>query len=126
MKKFWGFLLLCITLAARLSAQQPIQARQPGRGDITHVATALDHLTVLEFGEPVTMAATGSSAFEIERHENRDFVKPLKAGVSTHLFVCSPFARFNYELDAPGEVKAMNFAVDNAIAPPKPAADKAG
>ena len=126
MNKFWRFLLLCVILAARLSAQQPIQARQPGRSDITHVATALDHLTVLEFAEPVTMAAAGSTAFQIERHENRVFVKPLKAGVSTNLFVWTPSARFNYELDAPGEVKTMNFAVDNAIAPPKPPADNAG
>src|SRR4029077_10609857 len=29
-----------------------------------HVATALNHLTVLEFHEPVTMAAAGSSDFQ--------------------------------------------------------------
>jgi hypothetical protein len=125
MNKFWRVFLLCMILAAGLSAQQPIQTRTPARSDITHVATALDHLTVLEFGEPVLMAAAGSAAFQIERHDNRVFVKPLKAGVSTNLFVWTAGARFNYELDPPGEVKTMNFAVDNAIAPPKPPADNA-
>ena len=43
-----------------------------------HVATALNHLTVLEFHEPVTMAAAGSSDFQIERQEDKVFIKPTK------------------------------------------------
>ncbi|HKR29980.1 MAG TPA: TrbG/VirB9 family P-type conjugative transfer protein, partial [Terriglobales bacterium] len=92
-------------------------------GDVTHVATALDHLTVLEFGEPVTMAAAGSTAFQIERHADKVFVKPLKSGASTDLFVWTSSRRFAYELEAPGEVKNMNFAVENRIATPKAAVD---
>ena len=92
-------------------------------GDVIHVATALDHLTVLEFGEPVTMAAAGSTAFQIERHADKVFVKPLKSGASTDLFVWTASRRFAYELEAPGEVKNMNFAVENRIATPRPAPD---
>ena len=92
-------------------------------GDVTHVATALDHLTVLEFGEPVTMAAAGSTAFQIERHADKVFVKPLKSSASTDLFVWTSSRRFAYELEAPGEVKNMNFAVENRIATPKAAVD---
>jgi hypothetical protein len=90
---------------------------------VVHVATALDHLTVLEFGEPVTMAAAGSQAFQIERHEDKVFIKPLKAGASTDLFVWTASRRFTYELESPGEVTQMNFAIDNSVPAPEPAPD---
>jgi hypothetical protein len=97
--------------------------RPSGTNDVIHVATALDHLTVLEFGEPVTMAAAGSSAFQIERQENKVFVKPLKPGVSTDLFVWTASRRFAYELEPAGEVKNMNFAIDSLTPAPKPVPD---
>ena len=43
------------------------QSDTPNPNAVVHVATALNHLTVLEFHEPVTMAAAGSSDFQIER-----------------------------------------------------------
>jgi len=89
------------------------------------VATALNHLTVLEFHEPVTMAAAGSSDFQIEREANKVFIKPVKPGAATDLFVWTATRRFAYELEISQEVKNMNFAVDSAqpAPPPKPAAD---
>jgi hypothetical protein len=100
-----------------------LKAGGPAPADVIHVATALDHLTVLEFGEPVTMAAAGSTAFQIERHEDKVFIKPLKAGAATDLFVWTASRRFTYELEAPGEVKNMNFALDSRIPTPKPVPD---
>lgn len=90
-----------------------------------HVATALNHLTVLEFHEPVTMAAAGSSDFQIEREEDKVFIKPTKLGASTDLFVWTASRRFAYELETTAEVKNMNVSVDNPlppapIAPPNP------
>jgi len=87
------------------------------------VTTALNHLTVLEFKEPVTLVAAGGTDFQIERQENKVFVKPLKSGVSTNLFVWTASHRFNYELEPAGEVKDMNFAIDNAATAAKPAVD---
>jgi hypothetical protein len=87
------------------------------------VTTALNHLTVLEFQEPVTLVATGGTDFQIERRENKVFVKPLKSGVSTNLFVWTASRRFNYELEPAGEVKDMNFAIDNSVTTAKPAVD---
>jgi hypothetical protein len=91
------------------------------------VATALNHLTVLEFHEPVTMAAAGSSDFQIERESNKVFVKPVKSGAATDLFVWTASRRFAYELEITQEVKNMNFAIDNAppapAPPPKPAVE---
>jgi hypothetical protein len=87
------------------------------------VTTALNHLTVLEFQEPVTLVAAGGTDFQIERQENKVFVKPLKSGVSTNLFVWTASRRFNYELEPAGEVKDMNFAIDNSVTASKPPVD---
>ena len=91
-----------------------------------HLATALNHLTVLEFHEPVTMAAAGSSDFQIERQEDKVFIKPTKSGASTDLFVWTASRRFAYELETTPEVKNMNVSVDNPLpsppaVPPNPA-----
>jgi len=83
-----------------------------------HVATALNHLTVLEFHEPVTMAAAGSSDFQIERQEDKVFIKPTKSGASTDLFVWTASRRFAYELETTADVKSMNVSVDNPLPPP--------
>lgn len=116
-------LIFLLTMYAVVTLADELKVNQPAPGEVIHVATALDHLTVLEFGEPVTMAAAGSPAFQIERHEDKVFIKPLKAGVSTDLFVWTASRRFAYELEPPGEVKNMNFAVDNRIPTPKPVPD---
>jgi conjugative transfer protein CagX len=100
-----------------------LQLGKSPSSEVIHVTTALDHLTVLEFGEPVTMAAAGSSAFQIERHENKVFIKPLKPGAATDLFVWTNSQRFAYELQPPGEVSNMNFAIDSRAPVPKAASD---
>jgi hypothetical protein len=107
---------ICGLFAVSVAAQQ-LQA--PAQ-NVLHIATALNHLTVLEFHEPVTMAAAGSSDFQIERQDNKVFVKPTKPGVSTDLLVWTASRRFAYELETTEEVKTMNFAIDAAIpaAPP--------
>ncbi len=101
------------------------QQADPAASKVNHIATALNHLTVLEFQEPVTLAAAGSADFQIERQDNKVFVKPLKSGASTDLFVWTASRRFSYELEPAGEVKDMNFAIDNpvitaAVDPPVP------
>jgi hypothetical protein len=116
MKRALMFVLIISMLASADDMKDP----QPQRGEVVHVATSLDHLTVLEFGEPVTMAAAGSPAFQIERHEDKVFIKPLKPSAATDLFVWTASRRFTYELEPPGEVKDMNFAVDNPAPAPKP------
>src|SRR5258708_2968327 len=115
MKRFVSILIcsICAIMAHGHQHDSPAQA-------IVHVATAVNHLTVLEFREPVTMAAAGSSDFQIERQDNKVFVKPTKPGVSTDLLVWTASRRFAYELETTEEVKTMNFAIDAAIpaAPP--------
>lgn len=105
--------LACVTAALSQAGAPPLNP--------VHVVTALNHLTVLEFHEPVTMAAAGSSDFQIERQEDKVFIKPTKSGASTDLFVWTASRRFAYELETTGEVKNMNVSVDNPL-PPAPTA----
>ena len=114
MRPFLSFILI---YGACTGAAFPQQTDAPAPG-VIHVATALNHLTILEFHEPVTMAAAGSSDFQIERQENKVFVKPMKSGASTDLFVWTASKRFAYELETTQEVKNMNFAIDNAVPTP--------
>lgn len=119
MNRFLRVLILCACATPSVTKAEPNEATQTKPIDVVHVATALEHLTVLEYGEPVVMVAIGSNAFEIERHEDKVLIKPLKEGVSTDLFVWTASRRFNYELEAPGEVTHMNFAIDS-MPPPRP------
>jgi Conjugal transfer protein len=118
MKKLVLLIALSGLFVSSVTAQQP---GNPSPAVILHVATALNHLTVLEFYEPVTMAAAGSSDFQIERESNKVFVKPIKQGAVTDLFVWTASQRFAYELETTDEVKNMNFAIDSAQPVPKPA-----
>ena len=92
--QFLGYRVCPGTNSPALSAARPVL-----QSEAVHIATALDHLTVLEFGEPVTKAAAGSPAFTIEWRDNKVLIKPLKPGVSTDLFVWTASRRFTYELD---------------------------
>jgi hypothetical protein len=121
MKRALIFALMTYVLS--VSADE-LRVNQQNERDVIRVATALDHLSVLEFGEPVTMAAAGSSAFQIERHDDKVFIKPLKAGASTDLFVWTVSHRFTYELEPAGEVRNMSFAVDSRVYKPQPVGDK--
>ena len=57
---------------------QKIETTQANRDGILRVETALNHLTVIEVPEPITMVAAGSPAFKIERRENKVFIQPLR------------------------------------------------
>jgi hypothetical protein len=113
-----GLCFVCAVTAVSQDTETTINTNKAIR-----VTTALNHLTVLEFQEPVTLVATGGTDFQIERQENKVFVKPLKSGVSTNLFVWTASNRFNYELEPAGEVKDMNFAIDNSATTAKPTVD---
>src|SRR5207248_1975251 len=76
----------------------------------------MNHLTVIELAEPVTLAAAGSPSFKIERRENKVFVQPLEEGASTNLFVWTNSGRWNYELVPAASVETMHFAIDQRIA----------
>jgi hypothetical protein len=121
---FPKLLFLCSVYCVLSFAQTQNPGPQDARGgSITHVHTALGHVSLLEFREPVTAAAAGSRTFHIERFENKVLITPSKAGVSTNLFVWTATQRFSYELDPPGETASTVLAIDAPAPEPKPAID---
>jgi len=123
MKRFSIILIITAFTAAwmPLSAQK-IEHETGDRTQIIHLKTALNHLTVIELGEPVIQVATGSQSFKVEWRENKVFVQPTESDASTNLFIWTASERLNYELEPAGDVAAMDFAVDQMpLAQPKPA-----
>lgn len=87
-------------------------AQTTSQSQIRHIETSLNHLTVLEFGEQVTtLAIADPDSFQVERHDDKVFVKPLKDGVSTNLFIWTASREFSYELDPAGKLAAMDVVV---------------
>jgi hypothetical protein len=76
----------------------------------------MDHLTVIELAEPVTLAAAGSLLFKIERRDNKVFIQPLEEGASTNLFVWTGSGRWTYELVPAASVATTHFAIDQQSA----------
>lgn len=125
-------LILIIASSAVTLMSQKIEREIADRTQITHLRTALNHLTVIELREPVTQVATGSQSFKVEWRENKVFVQPTEADASTNLFIWTASERLNYELEPAGDVAVMDFAVDqnpppvhavptaNAVPPPHP------
>jgi len=119
---------ICILIYSVLSVSAVAgdkTVRESSEPAIRRVTTALDHLSVLEFDEPVTMAAAGSPAFQIERQENKVFIKPSKPGITTNLFVWTASKqRFSYELVV-GDAGSMTASIHEVRPAPAEAPDKA-
>jgi hypothetical protein len=119
MKPYLGALLALVAISGA--------AQTTNFSQIQHIETALNHLTVIDFAEPVvTVAVADPDSIQIERHDDRVFIKPLKDGVSTNLFVWTASRQLAYEIDPAGEVAKMNVMIRNAPpAPQKPNHDAA-
>ena len=93
-------------------------AQTTSQSQIRHIETSLNHLTVLEFGESVTtLAIADPDSFQVERHDDKVFVKPLREGVSTNLFVWTASRELSYELDPAGQLAQMDVLVRTEPAP---------
>jgi hypothetical protein len=118
MKKQSLFVFVVLAMTAVPVLGQKIETQAQGSAAITRVETALNHLTVIELSEPVLSVAAGSQAFKVEWRENKVFVEPTEANVSTNLFIWTKSRRLNYELEPAGEVAGMDFAIDQPRTPP--------
>lgn len=84
---------------------------------VVRVATAPNHLSVIELTEPVMEVAAGSSSYKIEWRENKVFVQPLDPEATTNLFIWTASGRLSYELVPAQSVQDMQFAIDQEPAP---------
>lgn len=104
--------------AALATASLSACAQTTNFNQIQHIQTALNHLTVVDLGEPViNLAVAEPDAFEIERHDDKVFIKPLRDGVSTNLFIWTTARQLTYEIEPAGELAKMNVIVRNAPQP---------
>jgi Flp pilus assembly secretin CpaC len=102
-----SLILIPFSLAAALAC-----AETTSQSQVRHVQTSLNHLTVLEFGEPVTtLAVADPDSFKIEHHDDKVFVMPLREKVSTNLFVWTASRQLSYELDPAGPLVAMDVLI---------------
>jgi hypothetical protein len=108
-------ILFLLVLAA---PAQRIETQYPDRGKVTRLETAMNHLTVIELSDPVTLAAAGSPLFKIERRDNKVFIQPLEEGAATNLFVWTESGRWSYELVPAASIESTHFAIDQTPAPP--------
>lgn len=107
----------CLTFLSPLVAQK-LQSQKPDQKSVTRVETIPDHLTVIEFGEPVLMVAIGNqNAYQVERRENKVFLRPVEEGSQTNLFVWTPAGRYVYELSPAKAIAESHFAIDQGAAP---------
>src|SRR5712692_350605 len=124
MRRSWMVLAGCLFISAPARAQR-VTTQKSDRNQIVHLHTALNHLTVIEVGEPVMSVAAGSPTFKVEWRENKVYFQPTEENISTNLFIWTASGRLNYELDPAGAVQQMDFAVDGPPSePPKPQATK--
>ena len=112
---------------------QKIETQKVDRTKITRLATTQNHLSILEFNEPVKEVAVGSSNFKVEWRENKVFVQPLEPDAATNLFIWTASGRQSYELIPAGSVDEMHFAIDEdpvttvakrEVSPPPPAIEQ--
>ncbi len=100
-------MILPFALAAAVAGAQTTNQSQ-----VRHVETSLNHLTVIEFGEPITtLAIADTDSFQVERHGDKVFVKPIREGVSTNLFVWTASRELSYELDPAGQLASMDVLI---------------
>jgi hypothetical protein len=105
--------VLIISAITSLAAfGQKIETQKADRMKITRLATAQNHLSVLEFNEPVKEVAVGSSDFKVEWRENKVFIQPLEPNAATNMFIWTASGRQSYELVPAGSVDEMHFAID--------------
>lgn len=113
-------LLFALTSPAIAEGNSTItEILRPSR--VTRVATAVNHVTIIQFPEPVMSASIGSDLVRMEWNDNRVIIEPLKKGVETNLTVWTAQTRSIYEILPAGDPADMTFAIDEVFpAPPPP------
>lgn len=104
-------------LGGSMAFAQSIVHQAVNPNAVTVIRTAFGHISILALPERITRVAAGSDAMQIEWHDNNVFIKPVKTGQPTNLMVWTEHQFSTYELEAPGDVRAMSFVVDETRSP---------
>lgn len=102
--------------AGSVASAQTISHRKVNPNVVIPVATALNHISLIELPEPITRAAVGSDDVHIEWHGNTLALKPVQQGKATNLFIWTEHTQTSYEILPPGDVKNAAFVIDEMAA----------
>ena len=106
---------LGIVLASASAGAQTI-----GFDQLPHVKTALNHVTVIDLGEPVVdIGKADLDAFQIDTEGDKILIEPLKEAICTNLVIWTASRQLNYELDPAGDATKMTVLIRNAPATPR-------
>jgi hypothetical protein len=103
-----------ILAAGSVASAQMITHQSVSANTVVPVATALNHLSLIELPEPIVRAAVGSEDVRVEWHGNTVVVKPVRQGQSTNLFVWTEHTQSTYEILPPGDVSHASFVIDQS------------
>ncbi len=101
------FLMLIGVSAA--DTQITTEVIRPGK--VERVATALNHISIIELPEPIVSYSIGNDSIRVEYHDNRILIKPTKPNVSTNLFVWTATSHSVYEILPAGDPAAMSYTL---------------
>src|SRR5260370_2001608 len=119
MRRSWMVLAAFLFISAPARAQR-VTTQKSDRNQIVHLHTALNHLTVIEVGEPVMSVAAGSPTFKVEWRENKVYIQPTEENISTNLFIWTASHLLNYELGPTSHLQQLHFSLLNPPSPPPP------
>ena len=124
--RFLSFLIisavvLSLALPGQIAAEESIHVHPLEPARVTRVATALNHVSIIQLPEPILSAAIGSDGIRMEWHDNRVLIQPLKPGIATNLFVWTARTRTSYEILPAGDPALMSYLIDEVFPPPPPA-----
>jgi hypothetical protein len=122
-------LLSTLAFPDLVAAEPPIDSHLLEQSRVTRVATALNHVSIIQLPEPILSAAIGSDGIRMEWHDNRVLIQPLKPGVTTNLFVWTARTRTSYEILPAGDAAHMSYLIDEVfpsppLPPPGPSAEE--
>jgi hypothetical protein len=112
--------VLLLSLIGSASAQDTTVSETLRPSSVRRVATALNHVTIIQFPEPVLSASVGSDLVRMEWHDNRVLVQPLRANVDTNLTVWTANTRTTYEIQPAGKASEMTYVIDEVLPAPAP------
>ena len=116
----FGLLFPCLATPFLSAAEEPnTQILPPSQ--VIRVATALNHISIIQLPEPILSAAIGSNDVRMEWHDSRVLLQPLKPGIATNLTVWTARISRTYEILPAGDTASMSYLIDEVLpAPPPP------
>lgn len=112
-------LAACSVLPLAAQSQQPITTKIVNPSAVFQIGTALNHISEIHMPGTIIDASIGSAYVRMQYQGNVVLIEPLKAGISTNLFIWTANTRATFEI-LPASAKSKLTYDFNLIYPPPP------